>query len=145
MRNTKIGAWFVLFGLSFAMFGCGTITLDPEGVYKGDVVLYRADSSITTAKKAVSEFLAFEKANRSFLEEKLPVVVEAAKTIRIEAKEWFRKAVDAREMYAAAQTQTNAEGLNDALDVLTNVLDQIAIYLAQHNQSKNAQNEGVER
>lgn len=114
--------------LALGMTGCGT--LNKSGVYGGDKTLYAADLTITTSYDVMHTFVSWEYQNRKALAG-IPEIKKYADTVRTGAKKWIATAVALRDAYSASPTQTNADSLNRALNVLREAVTQSTGYLTQ--------------
>jgi hypothetical protein len=86
--------------LMAALMGCTTTTLDPSGVYAGNMFLYQCDKTLVTAKDTLDNVVTWEMQNRAQLATNhLQSVTAAADAIRAEAPTWFGTAAAARAAY----------------------------------------------
>ncbi len=125
--------------------GCaGTTTLEAGGAYS-DPVLAQADRAILDASRAMTEFIAWQRANAAFLA-KWPEIERAARNIESQRDGWEKDAYAARDAYASAAKDYRkaiADGVVGALPpsrakidgsiaVLTSVVTQIGAYRNAH-------------
>lgn len=121
---------FTAFLLTSGPVGCNA-TLEKDGVYQGDNILYQAEKATTTAYKTFDSFLRWEQTYRATL----PVEVSrAADVIRLNAKKWIDSAIALRDAYAANPTAENRRKLDVALNVIDAALAEATRYLAKPNQ-----------
>lgn len=106
---------FALIGLAGCESGCGT--LNKDGVYKGDKVLYDADLMLTTSYDVIHQFVTFEEANRAALAG-TPAIKAAADSLRDKAPAAFKSAYAARDTYVASKGKEVASAFQTALDVI---------------------------
>lgn len=124
--------------LVFVGFSGGCGSLDPEGAYKGDKVLYSADRTITEAYDAMHAFVKWEFQNRAALAEN-PEITKAADSIRSGAQKWITSAIALRDAYAAAPTSENNQRLQTALSILKQAIAEAAGYMAAPPPKKKAE------
>jgi len=115
--------------LALLIFGCRPLA--PEGVYKGDTVLYGADKTITESYDILHAFVSWEFQNRQALAG-TPEIRKTADAIRSNASKWIDSAIALREAYAANPTDANRTALTHSLAVLREALVQAQRYLAAH-------------
>lgn len=107
----------ILLGLTlFISNGCAT-RLAPEGIYRGDVILYNADRSIPLAYYTLHEFVTWEYENREALKT-FPEIGNAANYVRMNAEAWITAAEQARERYALNPTEKQRSILEQTLRAL---------------------------
>lgn len=127
-RLSKYGSLlFVSLAILAIPIGCAT-RLDPEGVYKGDKVLYNADRVINSSYRIVHDFVTWEQQYRN----SLPAdVSRAADRVRQNARATIQSAVNVREAYAQNPTDSAKSGLIRAIDVLQALLDEALGYMSK--------------
>lgn len=118
---------FVLLALALLTAGCAS--LNKAGVYQGNKTLYAADLAIASSYQMIDGFLKFEQQARGSVSED---VTKAADRIRAQAPMWFNSALALRDTYKGDPTQTNADNLQKALDVLRTAVAEATRYLIQH-------------
>lgn len=114
---------------------CGNRTLDPEGVYAGDKILFTADQTIANSFDTLHGFVSWEHANRAVLAS-VPEIKESADFVRVNAKAWRDAVVAARDAYASVPNETNRVTLARALAVVRSALAS-AIAHQQQNPVRN--------
>jgi hypothetical protein len=124
---------FLLFACTFLFVACNS-TLQKEGPYQGDKVLYDADQTISTAYTAIDVFVSWEKENASALSSQ-PQIHATAERIRKNAKEWFRSAIVLRDAYAKEPTPEKRAALTNAIEIIRAALTEAAGYM-QSNPAK---------
>jgi hypothetical protein len=117
------------------LFGCQTPALDPDGVYKGDLFLYRAEQTVNTAYGSMDTFLRWEHSSRAAFS--LPPHVrvpikKAADHLRLNGKGWIESATRLVEVYKARPTLKNQESLDEILSMLRGALDEAARYMEEY-------------
>lgn len=117
----------LIVGVGFS--GCQT-TLDPEGVYGGDYVLYQVDNTLTGAYAVMDTFVKWEYDNRAVYA-RLPEVKRAADNIRANGQNWIETAFSLRDTYAANPTEENKDKLLKAVALLRAALTESAKYMAK--------------
>lgn len=126
---------------SVAYQGCSTapVTLEAGGAYS-DAYLATTDQAILDAARTLDGFMAWYKANATFLA-KYPEVGVLAASVSAHQNEWLRNAYTARDTYASAEAAykkslssapPSTAGVVAALSVITDVTKQIAAYRASH-------------
>jgi hypothetical protein len=108
--------------------GCGT--LDPNGAYKGDKVLYVADRTIRAGRDLLHEFVKWEFENRVALA-KSPEITAEADYVRGHARKWISTAVRMREAYSTEPSAENRTALEVTLDVLRQAMADASSYMAK--------------
>lgn len=106
--------------------GCGG-TLAPEGVYKGDKVLYNADATLDTTKSTVDTFLVWEMTYRGVVGKD---VTQAADRIRVEYPKVHAGYYSARDAYLLNPTPQNKTALENALSVARIMTTEVLKYMA---------------
>lgn len=124
------GAVACLGMVAAALVLSGCARLAPDGVYKGDQVLFRADKVITSSYEVMHSFVQWELSNRRTLEQ-WPEIREAADVVRNNAQRWIDTAISLREAYAANPNDATRRGLDKALDTLATALAESAAYMAR--------------
>lgn len=117
-----------LLAIPIFLMGCGT--LDPNGPYKGDRVLYTADKTIVESYDLMHSFVQWEYQNRPALS-KWPEIKESANAIRREAKGWIESAEAMRDAYALHPDDQTRNDLLLSLDLLKTALAQAANYMKE--------------
>lgn len=110
-----------------AVTGCRSLA--PEGVYKGDTVLYHADLAIVTSYDVIHAYVTWEYENRSALAV-WPEVKASADAMRKGAPNWFRTAKALRAAYAEDPSPVNNAALQKAIGVLRVALTEASAYMA---------------
>lgn len=109
---------------------CGT--LNPEGAYKGDKILYNADKVIVTANDSFQAIVSWEFENKDIIKQNWPEIASKLKKvtdeIRLNSDIWLETAIKSRDTYEAVKTEENANVLRKSIDVIKNVL-KIAVTL----------------
>jgi hypothetical protein len=123
--NRFLSHWLLL----ALLVGCASPKLAPDGVYKGDALLYEVEAGIPAAHDICVAFLQWEKAYLPFLK-KRPEVTKAANHIRANLKKWEQSAHNLRDAYVAAPTAESRDALLKALAVLRQALLEAASYMA---------------
>ena len=118
----------VLLALLFSGPGCQT--LDPNGIYNSDKVLYTEDISLITAYDFLHTFVKWEYDNRVLLES-VPGVKKHADYIRLNAKQWFSTAIAYRDFYAQQPTDSNKTAMLKAYAILHQVVAQATLLMIQ--------------
>jgi len=126
--NRSFLALMLMAVMAIAFTGCKA-TLDPTGVYHGDAVLFKADQTIGLAYKTLNGFVTWEYKNRETLA-KYPEVTKAADFVRLNARDWFLKAVQARELWKAVKSPENQSALETAIGVLDIALKDATTWMA---------------
>jgi hypothetical protein len=111
------------------LLGCQT-NLVPDGIYDGDVALYRAESTIVSSYELMDNFLLWEYENRASMAS-MPEVKEAADVIRANGEEWIDTAIALVEAYKLNPTKENQINLNQAVAVIQTALTEAAKYMNQ--------------
>lgn len=122
---------FCLLSLSLYETGCQNTnrTLDPTGVYAGDMVLWSADGVILDASRVFDEVSALATRNPAAVaaQPKLKALVDKLATQR---KTWLGNALKARDAYAASKSGVDLKTLEGQLTFLRNLLDEARGVLA---------------
>lgn len=118
----------------FLLCGCAH-RLAPEGVYRGDTVLFDADETLTTGWDLLEAFVKWEHDFRPMLAA-APEVKEAADNIRLHAKEWFKTGFALRDAYAATPSDGTRNALTVSLSVIKTALLESSAYLAKYGPQK---------
>lgn len=116
--------------------GTGCRALAPQGVYKGDQILYNAELVIPTAYEVVHSYVSWEKQNRKALT-KWPEIRQSADYMRTNYKKYHATANALRDAYAISPTDENRAALEQALSVLRAALIEASQYMAQASQPNN--------
>ena len=124
--QATIGGLCALVAGLMLLTSCGTLA--PDGVYKSDELLYRADQTITTSYSVLHEFVSWEYNNRAGLRA-LPQIKQAADHIRLNSRSWLRTAIALREAYAIDPSSDNEAALERSLSVLRTALIEATRYL----------------
>ena len=122
-RLPIIGLSLVILGLS----GCGT--LDPNGPYSSNRILYDADVVIDTSYVIIHEFVAWEYANRPYNKATNPEITKVANKIRIEAPKAFATAIAARDAYETIPMEDTKNALRSSVAVLKALAAEARRYL----------------
>lgn len=110
--------------------GCQT-RLAPEGVYKGDSVLYTAENTVVTSHEFLQDFVTWEANYRQVLAQ-WPEIRKAADKVVTEGPSWFLKANSAIQIYKANPIDANKTTLLNALDILRAVIHEASGYMTSH-------------
>lgn len=113
--------------LALVLCSCKT-QLAPEGPYKGDAFLYRADLIITGADALLTSFVKWEYQNRPYLKA-LPEVTKAADVVRVNLAKWLSSAFAVRDAYASNPTSESRSALTAALLVLQTAMNEAVKYM----------------
>lgn len=133
MKSLKLLLFAVIAAFFTIHTGCASKgTLDPAGVYQGDIFAYNADKTITESYAAFDKFVAWEYSHRAALS-KWPEVRQSADGIRANAKRWIDQAVAVREAYQFDPTEQNRKSLAGTLAVIRAALAQAAAYYEAQN------------
>jgi hypothetical protein len=108
---------------------CGCGTLDPAGAYKGDKVLYDADTTIASSYEVINSFLLWEHNNRVALGS-MPEVTAYADTLRKQSPRWFNSAIVLRDTYANVPNDGTRDALTSAIAVLRQAMGEASRHLA---------------
>jgi hypothetical protein len=134
--GAALSSFFLVFALLGAVVipfsGCAR-TLATGGVYQGDKVLFEADRAIDGAYETLHAFVTWEYENRAALSA-YPEIGEAAKEVRLHAREWIDDAMALRDAYATNPTGVNRTKLQRAISVLRK-----GLAIAARHQSKSKQ------
>lgn len=117
-----------LLGLSTLGLMTGCSTVDKDGPYQGDSVLYNADKTILDSYDLLHSFVSWEYANRAALA-KWPEIRAAADEVRRNAERWIGSAQVLREAYAADPSPANKDALRKSLAMLRAALSETTQYL----------------
>ena len=126
---------FVLFPMiaMTAIFTACQHTLDPEGPYRGDEILFTADTTIANSFDTLHAFVSWEYTNRAALRG-VPEIHEAAQFVRANIRTWRDAAIEARDAYAAVPSESNRAALQRAVAVIRAALTTAArLQLAHAN------------
>jgi len=128
----RIGLWWLLTilcfgGLAVAPQGCGT--LDPQGVYQADKVVYSAELTIVTSQEIAGSFLKWERDNRVLLNN--PDLKKFADKVRVEGKKALQSAIAANEAYKVAKTPEHATALEATLAVVRSLMKEAQLWMAK--------------
>jgi len=107
--------------------GCQT-KLAPDGIYDGDVALYRAEATIVQSYALMDTFLKWEYDNREAFAS-IPEVKEAADVIRADGEQWISTAIHLSEVYRLKPTEENQLHLNQAIEIIQVALTEAARYM----------------
>lgn len=107
---------------------CGT--LNKDGIYKGDKVLYAADKTIVSAYDGLHTFVKWEFEHREALRQ-WPEVKESADVVRKNAQAWIETSTRLRDAYTANPSELNKTTLQKSLDVLNQALLEISIHMSK--------------
>lgn len=110
-------------------------SLDPEGVYAGDKILYTAEKATVDGYDTLHAFVKFEAENRAALPRE---ATAAADNIRTNAERWVRSAQLARDAYVAVKSEPNRLKLKQSLVILRAAIADALRYLPE--EKKNALN-----
>ena len=124
-----IASFISIATLALALSGCAT-TLNPQGIYRGDKVMYQAELAIPATYNVVNSFLIFEENNRAALSG-WPEVKKFADGIRKTYPSAEATAHVMLNAYKANPNPGNAENLTKALDVLRAALTGASAYMVQ--------------
>jgi len=134
MREKKNNIIAVILTLIVLLIGAGCsgcqTTLDPTGVYQGDIVLYNVDNTLNGAYATMDTFLKWEYDNRAVYAS-MPEVKRAADNIRMNGQNWIESAFALRDAYAANPTDENKDKLLAAVAILRTALLESAKYMAK--------------
>lgn len=120
-----------LLGLVSLILLNGCRTLEPDGPYRGDAILFTADQTIVTSTDILTRFVKWEKDNRAALSV-WPEVRKVADDVRRSAPSAIKSAIAVREAYAAAPDETSRKALETALRTLREILNQASVQMATH-------------
>ncbi len=123
--KTKLTIHTLLLSLIFISCSPGCRHLDPEGVYKGDTLLWSADSLIVDSYNNVDDFLKWELKNRDTFKVSNLEVIHFADKLRKEYPKYQSAAIAARDIYASNKSDTNRSALLKALDDIHNIIFEI--------------------
>lgn len=118
-----------LLSLSFLLLLTACGTLAPEGIYKGDEVLYNADKTITSSYKIFHAFVSWEYKNRPALKN-YPEITQAADVIRLNSRRWIATSIALRDAYKLTPSAENKQALALSVDIITTALSQATIYIS---------------
>lgn len=118
-----------LAGILFLAQGCAEMA--PDGVYKGDALLYRADSIIPMSYTLLHTYVQWEYTNREMLKG-TPQIKASADYVRLNAKNWITSAMVMREAYALVKSDENANKLQASLAILSSALNEATKYMTAH-------------
>lgn len=128
MKHTKQWLAILLGILTIAVIpGCGT--LDKEGAYKGDKILYNADKMIVSSYEVLHAFVKWEYQNRASVSKD---VTKAADAVRANARKWISSASALREAYAGNPNDQNRTALVKSLDVLESAIAETMRYMYEN-------------
>lgn len=122
-----------IFALALLLSGCAH--LDPEGVYKGDKIIYSAELITPTAFDLLHTFVSWEQKNRTMLT-KWPEVTAYADIVRSNANQWFTTANVLHDSYKANPNEENRQSLAMALRIIQAALVQANDYMLKAAQTK---------
>lgn len=118
----------ILAVIAFAFVSVGCRNLAPDGPYKGDKLLYEADTVIVTSYDTLHTFVQWEHDNRQSLAA-WPEIKISADVIRLRSRDWLTTAIAAREAYSVAPNADNRDKLTRAIAVLRSALNESVKYL----------------
>lgn len=118
----------MLMMIPILLMGCQT-QLVPDGIYDGDVALYRAENSIVQSYALMDTFLKWEYDNRASLSS-TPEIKAAADHIRENGQQWISTAIALTETYKANPTKENQLELNQAIAIIQTALSEAAKYMS---------------
>jgi hypothetical protein len=133
-NNTVLAAAFCL-GLMMAV-GCSSgcqRTLAPGGVYQ-DKVIYEADNAIKNSHALLQDFVTWEASNRAVLAQ-WPDIRKAADKIFTEGPAMFASMNALKEAYAADPTDANRAALQTSLNIIKQLVHEVAGYYARKGQT----------
>lgn len=118
--------WLLLLA-PLVLLGCRS--LDPNGIYAGDKILYTAERTTRGAYDTLNAFVSWELENRAALADR-PEITQAADAIRRNARQWIDDAIAMRDAYAAnPRLEQNRSNLERALVTLRQALATAQKYL----------------
>lgn len=118
--------------LVIAPTGCGT--LDQNGPYQANKVLYDADLAISSGYDLMQTFVLWEYQNRK----SVPLeVTKAADNVRKNARSWILTAIALRDSYKVNPSDANKEALQQAISTITTALAEATKYMAMNSQPSN--------
>lgn len=121
----------ILFSALLALLFTGCANLAPDGPYKGDQVLYRADTVIPVSYTMLHTYVKWEYDNRAVLAT-TPEIKQSADYIRLNARSWITSAITARELYALQPTDANKSKLETVLNILSAALNEATKYMTAY-------------
>jgi hypothetical protein len=113
--------------LSLLLTGCRS--LDPSGPYKGDKVLYDADTVIASSYDIMHTYVKWEYDNRANVSLE---VTRSADNIRKNGQKWIWSAIALRETYKASPAPNREDALNSALAILRTAMLEATKYMASN-------------
>jgi hypothetical protein len=116
---------------AFLLLSCGCASLQPDGPYKGDKVLYNADVAITTAYDVLHRFVTWEYENRAALAP-WPEIKRAADQVRLNSPGLINSAITLRETYAATKTSAARDSLSTVIALLRASMLEAVKYITEH-------------
>lgn len=122
----------LLAALVFGLVGCEgcKTSVAPEGVYKGDNYLYQSELAINTAYTVLHTYVSWENDNREVLSNH-PEIKNSADTIRTHAKEWFKTARAAHDVYKVNPTDANKKAFELTMSAIRSALAEALNYMTE--------------
>jgi hypothetical protein len=99
-------------GASLLLTGCAS--LDPTGVYQGNLALYQTDVALASSYGVLHGFVQWEYDNRAALSS-TPAIKAAADRVRTGAPQWFASALALRDALQSNPSSTNQASLQQSL------------------------------
>lgn len=113
---------------SVGLTGCAS--LDKEGVYRGDAVIYHTELSIVTSYDVIQAFVQWEHENRAILAQ-WPEIKEKADVMRARAPAWFATAHAAHDAYKLDPSDANKTSLELSLSILRTALTEAMRHMSR--------------
>jgi len=123
-------------GASLLLAGCGS--LDPAGVYQGNLALYQADLALSSSYNVLHGFVQWEYDNRAALSS-MPSIKAAADRVRTGAPQWFGSALALRDAWQANPSSTNQASLQQSLAVIQQATVEAIAYMTTNSAALPAQ------
>ena len=123
-------------GASLLLAGCGS--LDPAGVYQGNLALYQTDVALASSYEVLHGFVQWEYDNRAVLSS-TPAIKAAADRVRTGAPQWFGSALALRDAWQTNPSSTNQTSLQEALAVIQQATVEAISYMATNSAGLPAQ------
>lgn len=127
MIRKYITILFLGIALAFSA-GCLPQSLDPQGVYQGQLGVYNAERTIVTSYALMDNFLKWEYDNRAAFAS-TPEVKQFADSIRANGRNWITTAIALTEAYKLNPTDSNRDKLEAALNIIDTALMEATKYM----------------
>jgi hypothetical protein len=118
--------------LAATLLLAGCASLDPNGVYQGNLTLYQTDVALASSYDVLHGFVEWEYNNRAAMSS-TPAIKAAADRVRAGAPQWFASALALRDAWQANPSSTNQASLQQSLALIQQATVEAIAYMTTNS------------